>query len=111
MKVIVTSGEEETAEEEAYDEWEISSAVDTLIRAEEIRKDPELMALVMPKIEEKQSALSAVKKSPKSLADLKKIANDMPDDGDDAIGDEEEANNNPPDHLKGWRGKGVTKPR
>jgi hypothetical protein len=37
-------------------EWEVERAIDTLIRAEEIKKDKELMALVEPKLREKAQA-------------------------------------------------------
>ncbi len=39
-----------------YSDWEIDDAVRTLIRAEEIKQDPELMAFVNPKFQKKVKA-------------------------------------------------------
>lgn len=43
-----------------YDEWEIRSAVECLIRAEEIRQDAELMALVTPELEKKSKVYKGI---------------------------------------------------
>lgn len=42
------------------DEWEVTSAVDTLVRAEEIKQNPKLMKLVREKIKKKKIALDLV---------------------------------------------------
>lgn len=42
------------------DEWEVKSAVDTLIKAEEIKKDDKLMKLVRAEIKKKKLALANV---------------------------------------------------
>lgn len=39
-----------------FDEWEIKNAVETLIKAEEIKKNSELMKLVAPKLQEQAKA-------------------------------------------------------
>lgn len=54
-----------------YDEWEICSAVDCLLRAEEIKNDKEKMAYVKPLLDEKMGNLS---KAIRSLSDLKAVA-------------------------------------
>jgi hypothetical protein len=43
-----------------YDEWEVRSAADTLIRAEEIKQNEELMALVAPELEKKSKAYKGI---------------------------------------------------
>lgn len=42
-----------------YDEWEIKDAVRTLIRAEEIKQDKELMAFVAPELEKQSKAIKS----------------------------------------------------
>ncbi len=51
-------------------EYDIDCAVDTLIKAEEIKKDPELMAKVLAKVKSKGEAI-------KSIAGLRKKAEEM----------------------------------
>ena len=48
----------ETKEEKKpkYDEWEIADACRTIIRAEEIKQDAELMALITPKLQQQVKA-------------------------------------------------------
>lgn len=43
-------------EKPKYDDWEIKNAVRTLIEAEEIKTNPELMALVAPELEKQAKA-------------------------------------------------------
>lgn len=40
-----------------FDRWEVDNAVDTLIRAEQIKLDDELMKYVLPKLEKQKKAL------------------------------------------------------
>lgn len=61
LKISIAS--ETEAEKPKYDEWEIKNAVDTLMRAEEIKQDAELMALVAPELEKRTKAV-------KGLADV-----------------------------------------
>lgn len=42
-----------------YDEWDIKDAVRTLIRAEEIKNDAELMSLVSPELEKQAKAIKS----------------------------------------------------
>lgn len=42
-----------------YDEWEIKDAVRTLIRAEEIKQDKELMSFVAPELEKQGKAIKS----------------------------------------------------
>jgi hypothetical protein len=74
MKVTIASehnGMNEDGESKEYEEYEICSAVDCLIRAEEIKKNPDLYPLVMKELEKKKLAINSV---PTSLEGLKKIA-------------------------------------
>ena len=49
--------EAEGAEQEPkYKDWEIDDAARTIMRAEEIKQDKELMALVAPKLKQKADA-------------------------------------------------------
>lgn len=50
-----------------YDEYEIKCWADKLLEAEEIKNDPEKMALVKPYLDKKAKAIN-------SIADLKAIA-------------------------------------
>lgn len=61
LKISIAS--ETEAEKPKYDEWEIKNAADTLLRAEEIKQDAELMALVAPEVEKRIKAV-------KGLADI-----------------------------------------
>ena len=56
--------------DEGMDEWEIDSAVEALLRAEKIKKDPALFEKVMKKLDEK-------KKDIVSLEGMRKKANKM----------------------------------
>ena len=50
----------ETVKEEKYKDWEIEDAARTIMRAEEIKQDEELMKLVAPKIKKQaQAAVNA----------------------------------------------------
>lgn len=51
---------EDDKEDEGPDEWEIQSAADCLIRAEEIKKDAAMMKLVKPYLEKKLTAITSV---------------------------------------------------
>ena len=55
--------EAEGAEQEPkYKDWEIDDAARTIMRAEEIKQDKELMALVAPKLKQKvDAAINAAK--------------------------------------------------
>ncbi len=73
MKVTINAQpcEESDEKKEGPDKWEISSAADTLIRAEEIKANKELFGLAMEEITKKKKAINAV---PTSISDLKKIS-------------------------------------
>lgn len=66
----------EKNESKKIDDYEVNSAMETLMRAEEIKKDPELMKLVQKKAGSKM-------KSIKSVQDLRDLGNDMDDDEDE----------------------------
>lgn len=61
LKINVSQEEEQ--EKPKYDEWEIKNAVRTLIEAEQIKGNQELMALVAPELEKQAKAA-------KSAADI-----------------------------------------
>lgn len=46
------------AKKEKYEEWEIKNAVDTLIKAEEIKNNKELMKLVEPELKKQAKAVN-----------------------------------------------------
>lgn len=53
---------------------ELKCMADTLLKAEEIKQDKELMAELKPLLEKKQAALKSAVKSVNSFSDLKKLA-------------------------------------
>lgn len=52
----------EQKEEAKFKEWEIEDAARTLMRAEEIKQDAEMMALVQPKLQKQVKAAANVAK-------------------------------------------------
>ena len=80
---------EETKSKEKYDEYEVKSAVDTLLRAEEIKDNKDLMKLVNVELGKKGKALNKIT----SLDALREVAagesSDEVDEGS-GEGDEEE---------------------
>lgn len=52
---------EKEASPKKMDEWEIDSAMDTLVRAEEIKKDKKLMKAIYPKMKKKISSIEELK--------------------------------------------------
>ena len=56
LKIKVEQDNSKEIEDKQQREWEVERAIDTLIRAEEIKKDKELMALVEPKLRKKAQA-------------------------------------------------------
>lgn len=70
----------------APEQWEVDSALDTLMRAEEIKSNKKLMMQVSKKLDKKAMAI-------KSLKDLKMAANAVNEDDEDdseEMDDEEE---------------------
>jgi hypothetical protein len=59
-------------EKKEYEKYEIESAVDCLIRAEEIKMNKDLFPLVEECLSKKQDAIKKIS----SISDLKKIANE-----------------------------------
>lgn len=59
MSEIKVKFEQDDTKERAdkeYEKWEIEDAIRTLVRAEEIKADKEMMALIAPKLKEKAVA-------------------------------------------------------
>ncbi len=59
MNEIKVKFEQDDTKERAdkeYEKWEIEDAIRTLVRAEEIKADKDMMALIAPKLEEKARA-------------------------------------------------------
>ena len=56
LKIKVEQDNSKEIVDKHEQEWRVQGAIDTLIRAEEIKKDKELMALVEPKLREKAQA-------------------------------------------------------
>lgn len=71
MEVKINATPVDAKEDKKYgkfDEWEINSAVDTLVRAQEIRNDAEKMKYVEPLLQEK---FDSVQKAINSLPELR----------------------------------------
>lgn len=64
MKITVATG----TEKKKIEKWEVEDAMRTLMRAREIRLNPELMALVQKEAKKQKAAI-------KSIADLKSAYN------------------------------------
>lgn len=72
---------------DSIDKYEVEDAVRTLLRAEEIKADKKLMALVGPEISKKHKAISKIS----SMAQLRDKANGAVDDqSDDSIDEGDE---------------------
>jgi hypothetical protein len=67
MGISIEIENEESGEEEGYEEYDVKCAADTLLRAEEIKKDMKLMELVKAALMDKRDAIT-------SIAGLKKVA-------------------------------------
>lgn len=67
VKVYGEPIDKKDEEDKEPDKWEIQSAVDCLLRAEEIKKDTRIMKYVNEEIDKKKSAIN-------SLSQLKKVA-------------------------------------
>lgn len=67
----------ETEENEGPDEYEIKDWAETVMKAQEIKEDPEKMSLVQAHLEKKKSSIDSVVGAPKikSMKQLKGIAN------------------------------------
>jgi hypothetical protein len=68
LKISINPSDDSEEEKEGPSEWEIEQAADTLLKAEEIRNDPELMAAVKEELTERRDCIN-------SIADLKKVRN------------------------------------
>lgn len=53
----VSNVKEEKKEFGKFDRWEVMGAVDTIIKAEQIKLDKELMKYVLPELEKQKQAL------------------------------------------------------
>jgi hypothetical protein len=62
--------DEKDKEEEGYRKWDIDCAVDTLIKAESIKQDAKMMALVKPLLMKKFEGIKKIT----SLDELKKVS-------------------------------------
>ena len=58
MSEVRLNIEAKKVEKPKYDEWEVKNAVRTLIEAEEIKTNAELMSLVAPELEKQAKAVS-----------------------------------------------------
>lgn len=67
----------ETKKKEKFDEWEINNMVDTIIRAEEIKKDKEKMKYVLPELNKRIKALDAVSKSIKKPTNKQELFEEL----------------------------------
>lgn len=63
-------------EDMKYDDYRVRDAVDTLMRAEEIKQDPKMMKLVHAEMQKKHKAIKKVS----SIKELRHLKNKMADD-------------------------------
>lgn len=56
LKIKVEQDNSAQKAEVEYEKWEIEDAIRTLVRAEEIKADTKMMALIAPKLKEKAIA-------------------------------------------------------
>lgn len=70
--------------ENKYGEWAVKSAAETLVRAEEIKKDEKLMALVKGELEKSAGVI-------KSIKELRNVAAKVRSEKDEPEDEEEEA--------------------
>lgn len=68
MEIEIESESED--KEKGYGEYDLKCAVDTIIKAEEIKADKKLMDAIKPMLDKKVSAIKNIS----SLAELKKVA-------------------------------------
>ena len=62
----------EPIKDSKYDEWEVKSALETLTRADEIKKDPKMMGLVEKELKKQEKSLAMAKLSINEVMKLKK---------------------------------------
>ena len=62
LKISAETTDSQEKEEAKFKEWEIEDAARCLIRAEEIKQDTELMALVAPKLQKQVKAATNIAK-------------------------------------------------
>lgn len=55
-----------------YDDWAVKSAMETLMRAEEIKQDPKMMKLVSAHLKKQKKAI-------RSIEDIKQASRDLED--------------------------------
>lgn len=60
MSEEITAEEKEKKEYGKFDRWEIENAVETIIKAEQIKLDKEKMKYVLPLLEKQKKALDNV---------------------------------------------------
>ena len=56
FKIKVEQDDTKERADKEYEKWEIEDAIRTLVRAEEIKADKDMMALIAPKLKEKAIA-------------------------------------------------------
>ena len=66
LKISAECPEKEA--EKKYNDWEIKDAAMTIMRAEEIKQDAEMMALIQPELQKKVKAASEVAKTVEGAA-------------------------------------------
>lgn len=59
FKIKVEQDDTKERADKEYEKWEIEDAIRTLVRAEEIKADKEMMALIAPKLKEKAVATNS----------------------------------------------------
>lgn len=79
MEIEIETENETEAKDKKYDEYEIKECAQTILKAEEIKADPEKMKLVTEFLNKQKSAIDSVVGGKKitNMKDLKAKANKM----------------------------------
>jgi hypothetical protein len=71
------------SEDNKYGEWAVKSAAETLVRAEEIKKDEKLMALVKGELEKSAKAIKSIKELRNVAAKMRAEEPEMEDEDEE----------------------------
>lgn len=76
-------------EDDKYCEWKVKDAAQTLIRAEEIKKDKEMLALVKAELEKSSMAIKSIKEL-RGIASKKMAEREEEESDEDEMEDDKE---------------------
>ena len=76
-------------EDDKYCEWKVKEAAETLVRAEEIKKDKEMLALVKAELEKSSQAIKSIKEL-RGIASKKMAEREEEESDEDEIEEDKE---------------------